>query len=106
MQSAEMELCDDPTDAVNFARNWRVLVQRQMRAGLVVICHVRQQQVPKMPLAKHNELLFGALWRGRHRGPTAAAGALAVFSGSRGSGLLTVNEGRRASYSTISYCIQ
>ena len=41
MQSAEMRLCEDPTDALNFARNRRVLVQRQMRAGLVVICHVR-----------------------------------------------------------------
>jgi ABC-type transport system substrate-binding protein len=41
MQSAEMGLCEDSTDALNFARNRRVLVQRQVRAGLVVICHVR-----------------------------------------------------------------
>jgi len=40
-QSAEMRFCEDPTDALNFARNRRVLVQRQMRAGAIVICHVR-----------------------------------------------------------------
>jgi hypothetical protein len=41
MQPAEMWLCEDPSDALHFARNRRVLVQRQMRAGFVVICHVR-----------------------------------------------------------------
>jgi hypothetical protein len=41
MQSAEMGLCEDPTDALNFARNWHVFVRRQMRAGLIVICRVR-----------------------------------------------------------------
>jgi hypothetical protein len=41
MQSAEMRLCDDPTDALNFAWNRCVLVQRHMRAGLIVICQVR-----------------------------------------------------------------
>ena len=40
MQSAEMRLYDDPADTLNFARNRCVLVQRQMRAGLIVICHV------------------------------------------------------------------
>ena len=40
MQSAEMRLCEDPADTLNFARNRRVLVERQMRAGPVVICHV------------------------------------------------------------------
>jgi 6-phosphofructokinase len=40
-QSAEMGFCEDPADALNFELNRRVLVQRQMRAGLVVICHVR-----------------------------------------------------------------
>jgi len=29
----------EPTDVLNFAWNRRVFVQRQMRAGLVVICH-------------------------------------------------------------------
>ena len=41
VQSAEMRLYDDPADALNFARNRRVLIQRQMRAGFVVIYHVR-----------------------------------------------------------------
>ena len=41
VQSAEMRLCENPADTLHFARNRRVLVERQMRAGLVVICHVR-----------------------------------------------------------------
>jgi hypothetical protein len=57
MQSAEMWLCEDPADTLNFARNRRVLVQRQMRAGFVVICHVRSQQVPKVTLAKDNDMV-------------------------------------------------
>jgi hypothetical protein len=48
MQTTKMRLCEDPSDALNFARNRRVLVQRQMRAGLVVICHVGQQYVPQV----------------------------------------------------------
>ena len=57
MQSAEMGLCEDPTDALNFAWNRCVLIQRQMRAGVIVICHVRQRYVPKVPFAKHNDLV-------------------------------------------------
>jgi hypothetical protein len=34
MQSAEMEFCDDPADALNFTRNRRVFVERQMRPGI------------------------------------------------------------------------
>jgi hypothetical protein len=41
MQSAEMWLCEDSADSLNFARDWCVLVQRQVRAGLIVICQVR-----------------------------------------------------------------
>ena len=40
MQSAEMRLCEDPSDDLNFPRHGCVLVQRQMRAALVVMCHV------------------------------------------------------------------
>ena len=57
MQSAEMRFCENPTDALNFARNRRVLVQRQMRAGLVMICHVRSQYVAKVTLARHNDMI-------------------------------------------------
>jgi hypothetical protein len=57
MQSAEMWLREDPADTLNFARNRRVLVQRQMRAALVVVCHVRSQQVPKVTLAKDNDMV-------------------------------------------------
>ena len=57
MQSAEMRLCEDPADTLSLAWNRRVLVQRQMRAGLVVICHVRSQQVPKVTLAKNNNMV-------------------------------------------------
>jgi hypothetical protein len=42
---------------LNFARNRPILVQRQMCAGLVVICHVRSQYVPKVTLAKHNNMI-------------------------------------------------
>jgi hypothetical protein len=41
MQPTDMRLRNNPADALNFARNRGVLVQRQMRTGLVVICHVR-----------------------------------------------------------------
>jgi len=41
MQPTDMRLRNNPSDALNFARNRGVLVQRQMRTGLVVICHVR-----------------------------------------------------------------
>ena len=61
MQSAEMRLYDDAADTLNFARNRCVLVQRQMRAGLVVICHVRSQQVPKVTLAKDNDMVEGLM---------------------------------------------
>ena len=57
MQPAEMRLCEDPADTLSLAWNRRVLVQRQMRAGLVVICHVRSQQVPKVTLAKNNNMV-------------------------------------------------
>jgi hypothetical protein len=57
MQSAEMGLCEDPTDALNFARRRCVLVWRQMRACLAVICHVRSQYVPKVPFAQHNDMV-------------------------------------------------
>src|SRR6266404_4427880 len=40
MQPTDMRLRNNPADALNFARNRGVLVQRQMRTGLVVICHV------------------------------------------------------------------
>ena len=41
MQSTKMRFCEYPADTLLFAQNRRVLVERQMRAGLVVICHVR-----------------------------------------------------------------
>src|SRR6266850_1216355 len=57
MQTTKMRLCEDPTDALNCAPNRRVLVQRQMRAGLVVICQVRWQHQPKVTLAKHYDMI-------------------------------------------------
>jgi len=57
MQSAEMGFYEDPADALNFAQNRRVLVQRQMRPGLVVVCHVRQEYVPKVPFAKYDDMV-------------------------------------------------
>ena len=40
IQTTKMRLCEGPTDVLNFAWIRRVFVQRQTRAGLVVICHV------------------------------------------------------------------
>jgi hypothetical protein len=57
MQSAEVRFREDSTAALNFAGNRRVLVQRQMHAGLVVICHIREQYVPEVTLAKHNDVI-------------------------------------------------
>src|SRR5260221_14706220 len=42
MQTTKIRLCEDPTDVLNFACNRRVFVQRDMRAGLVLISHVGQ----------------------------------------------------------------
>ena len=57
MQSAEMGRCEDPTDALNFARDRCVLIQRQTCTGLVVKCHIRGQQVPKVTLAKYHDMV-------------------------------------------------
>src|SRR5260221_10710850 len=56
MQTTKMRLCEDPTDVLNFAWNRRVFVQRQMRPGLFVICHVGHQYVPKVTRAKHDNV--------------------------------------------------
>jgi hypothetical protein len=57
VQSAEMRLYDDPADALNFARDRCVLVQRQIRPGLVVKWHIRGQQVPKVTLTKYHDMV-------------------------------------------------
>jgi hypothetical protein len=86
MQSAEMRFCD-LADALNFARNRRVFVERQMRPGLVIICHIREQQVPEVTLAKYDDMVehfppdganqpfsIGVLpWRSRRRWSVANA---------------------------------
>ena len=57
MQTTEVRLCKSPTDTLNSARNRGILVQRQMGAGLVVIYHVRSEQLPKVTLAEHNDMI-------------------------------------------------
>ena len=57
MQTTEVRLCKNPTDTLNFARNRGVLVQRQMGASLVVIYQVRSEQLPKVTLAEHNDMI-------------------------------------------------
>jgi len=49
--------CQNPTYTLNGTRNRRVLVQRQMRVGLIVICHVGQQHLPKVTLAKYDDMV-------------------------------------------------
>ena len=57
MQTTEVRLCKNPTDTLNFAGNRRVLVQRQMGAGFIVIYHIRSEHLPKVTLAKHNDMI-------------------------------------------------
>jgi hypothetical protein len=55
VQSVEMTFCENPSDTLNFARNRCVLVE--IRAGVIVICHVQSQQVPKVTLTKDNDMV-------------------------------------------------
>jgi hypothetical protein len=57
MQTTEVRLCENPADALNVARYRRVLAQRQMGASLVVIYQVRSEQLPKVTLAEHNDMI-------------------------------------------------
>ena len=57
MRSTKVWLRENRSGALNFARNWRVPVQRQMRASRIVVGYVRSQQVPKVPFAKHNDMV-------------------------------------------------
>jgi hypothetical protein len=57
VQSSEQGLGNDAANGLNRARNRRILGQRQMRASLIVISLVRFEQVAKMPLAKHNNVV-------------------------------------------------
>jgi hypothetical protein len=45
------------TDGLDGARNRRVHLQRQMRAGLVVIFLILFEQMTQMPLAKYNHMV-------------------------------------------------
>ena len=38
-------------------REGRILLQGEMCAGAIIICHVRQQQVTEVPLAEHDHVV-------------------------------------------------
>jgi hypothetical protein len=39
------------------SRRWRVLVDRKVRASLVIVGRVRSQQMAEMPLAEHDNVV-------------------------------------------------
>jgi hypothetical protein len=57
VQASEERLGDDAANSPDAARNRRILAQRQVRASLVVIPLIQGEQVTKVPLAKHNDMI-------------------------------------------------
>ena len=57
VQSSEEWLGKDAANGLDRPRNRCILAQRQVRASLVVISLIRFEQVAKMPLAKHNDIV-------------------------------------------------
>ena len=57
MQPAQYRATIDVPCPLDSARYWRILLQGYMRTHLVVVFHVRQQHMPKMLLAEHNNVV-------------------------------------------------
>jgi phosphotransacetylase len=57
MQSTQDRTAKNVSSALSGARRRSILVQGQMRADLIVVFHVRQQHITKMPLAEHNNVV-------------------------------------------------
>jgi predicted lipoprotein len=57
VQSSEVRLGNDAANGLNSPQNWCILVQRQVRTNLVVISSVRLEQVAKVRLTKHNDIV-------------------------------------------------
>jgi hypothetical protein len=52
MQTSEVWGGHDTVNGLHSTRRWCILVQRKVRASIVVISLVRSQQMAKMPLAE------------------------------------------------------
>jgi hypothetical protein len=57
MQAPEMRVGNDAVHRLNGPRARRILVQRQVRASLVIVSLIRFEQMEKMLLAKHNNMV-------------------------------------------------
>src|SRR5665213_914429 len=57
MDPAQDRHVENRADRLNRARQWRILAQGQVRARLVVVGLVRQQQMAKVPFAKHDDMV-------------------------------------------------
>ena len=57
MQASEERLGDDAADGLDAARNRRILAQRQVGASLVVVSLIQSEQVAKVPLAEHHDII-------------------------------------------------
>src|SRR5258708_10159674 len=57
MKAAEKWRRQNGTNSMYFSRRWRVLVDRKVRASLVVVGRVRLQQMAEMPLAEHDNVV-------------------------------------------------
>ena len=57
MQTSEVFGGHDTANGLHSTRHWCILVQRQVRASIIVIFLVRSQQVAKMPLAEDNDMV-------------------------------------------------
>ena len=57
MQASEERLGNDAAKGLDGARNRRIFVQRQVRTDLVVVFLIQFEQVAKVPLAKHDNMV-------------------------------------------------
>ncbi len=57
MQAAENWPGFDPAYALDSANDGRILAERQMRPGCIIVVHVGQQYVPQMPFAEHDDMI-------------------------------------------------
>ena len=57
VQSAENWAAKNLPGPFDGTRERRILLQGEMRAGAIVIFHVRQQQVTEVALAEHNNVV-------------------------------------------------
>src|SRR6202023_4403510 len=59
MQSAEDWAAKNTPCPLDSTRQGRILSQRQVRARLIIVIHIRQQHMTEMPLAIHNNVVEG-----------------------------------------------